>query len=103
MDRHGPVLIGLSPVASNLGNQKTGCGPVASKLGQKTGPDRTLKHYTTAIIYSPYGGLEDDSPSVEGTEAEDNDMLMNPVSRPPPQCDTSSLVRRTGKFCLRCH
>ena len=33
VDRHGPVLSGLGPVASNLGNEKTGCGPVAPKLG----------------------------------------------------------------------
>ena len=33
VDRHGPVLSGLGPVASNLENEKTGCGPVAPKLG----------------------------------------------------------------------
>ena len=33
VDRHGPVLSGLGPVALNLGNEKTGCGPVAPKLG----------------------------------------------------------------------
>ena len=60
--------------------------------------------HTTAIIYSPYGGLEDDPPGIEDTEAEDIDMLMNPVStRPLSQRDTSALVRLTGKFCLRYH
>ena len=58
--------------------------------------------HTTAIVYSPYGGLEDDSPNIEDTEAEDIDMPMNPAStRPPSQRDTSTLVRLTGKFCLR--
>ena len=60
--------------------------------------------HTTAIIYSPYGGLEDDPPSIEDTEVEDIDMPMNPAStRPPLQCDTSALVQLTGKFCLQYH
>ena len=33
VDQHGPVLGSLGPVASNLGNEKTGCSPVAPKLG----------------------------------------------------------------------
>ena len=33
VDRYGPVLSGLGPVASNFGNEKTGCGLVAPKLG----------------------------------------------------------------------
>ena len=60
--------------------------------------------HTTAIIYSPYGGLEDDPPSIEDTKAEDIDMPMNPAStRPPSQRDTSALVWLTGKFCLQYH
>ena len=60
--------------------------------------------HTTAIIYSPYGSLEDDPPNIEDMEAEDIDMLMNPASTcPPSQCDTSALVWLTGKFCLQYH
>ena len=33
VDQYGLVLSGLGPVASNFGNEKTGCSPVAPKLG----------------------------------------------------------------------
>ena len=45
-NRSGPVLIGFGPVFWFLENSRTGCGCSCPILGPKTGPDRTLKHYS---------------------------------------------------------
>ena len=38
-----PVSISFGPVHANLTQSKTGFGPVALKIGQKTGHNQTLK------------------------------------------------------------
>ncbi|KIM61329.1 hypothetical protein SCLCIDRAFT_9464 [Scleroderma citrinum Foug A] len=63
----------------------------------KQQPTQTVSYKELRRGLSPYGGLEDDTPSIEDTKAEDIDMPMNPTStRPPSQRDTSALVRLTG-------
>ncbi|KIM56599.1 hypothetical protein SCLCIDRAFT_10696 [Scleroderma citrinum Foug A] len=65
--------------------------------GMRDNKEREAIERSEAIIYSPYGGLEDDPPGIEDTEAEDIDMPMNPTStHPPSQRDTSALVQLTG-------
>ena len=45
VDRHGLVLCGFGPVAHNLSHKKTSPVRLPSKFDEKTGPDRTFKHY----------------------------------------------------------
>ena len=49
-----PVAVSSVAVHPKSKISATGCGLVASQKGQKTGPDRTLKHYVrVAVLKDP--------------------------------------------------
>ena len=49
-----PVATSLVVVRAKSKSSTTGCGLVASKKGQKTRLDRTLKHYMAAILVAQF-------------------------------------------------